>query len=724
VVGTVAKGKIVLEIEGMHCAHCAASIERSISKLEGVIDVNVNFATERAIVEYDPERITRRAIELAVEEAGYRIKKESPETKRIKGRVPLIALGLALTISIVVIELFLVLPEKKFLLFALSTPVQFVVGQRFYRGAYHSLKNRFANVDVLVALSTSAAYFYSLASTFFVEGPTFYEASATIITTISIGMLLEDLARGKTSEAIKKLITLQPDFATVLKGEKQVKVPVSHLRIDDVVVVKPGERIPVDGVVVAGYSSVDESIVTGESIPVEKKNGDEVIGGCINKTGTLRIRATRVGRDTVLSQMIRLVEQAQASKARIQRIADVVVNYFVPAVLMTAIVSFLVWYLVFRSTFPFALTVFVSVLVVACPCALGIATPTAIMVGLGKGAEHGILIKSGAALERAQAITTVLFDKTRTLTAGEARVTDVIALGRMGGKEILWYAAIAEKGSEHPLAEAIVAGAAREVKDIPDADRFEAIPGEGVRARYKDVEILLGNEKLMSANGIDISSLRGQIEKLEGEGKTAMVLALDRRAVGIIAVSDVLRKNSKKAVDELRGAGLEVMMLTGDKKGTAEAIAKRVGIDLVLAEVQPQDKAEEVKRLQGEGKVVAMVGDGINDAPALSQADVGVAIGAGTDIALEAGDVVLVKDDPIDVACFIKLSRKTMSKIKQNLFFAFFYNVLAIPIAAGALYPVFHTILIPPTMAAIAMVASDIIVVINSLTLMRFKFEH
>jgi Cu+-exporting ATPase len=638
--------------------------------------------------------------------------------------VPLIALGLALTISIVVIELFLVLPEKKFLLFALSTPVQFVVGQRFYRGAYHSLKNRFANVDVLVALSTSAAYFYSLASTFFVEGPTFYEASATIITTISIGMLLEDLARGKTSEAIKKLITLQPDFATVLKGEKQVKVPVSHLRIDDVVVVKPGERIPVDGVVVAGYSSVDESIVTGESIPVEKKNGDEVIGGCINKTGTLRIRATRVGRDTVLSQMIRLVEQAQASKARIQRIADVVVNYFVPAVLMTAIMSFLVWYLVFRSTFPFALTVFVSVLVVACPCALGIATPTAIMVGLGKGAEHGILIKSGAALERAQAITTVLFDKTRTLTAGEARVTDVIALGRMGGKEILWYAAIAEKGSEHPLAEAIVAGAAREVKDIPDADRFEAIPGEGVRARYKDVEILLGNEKLMSANGIDISSLRGQIEKLEGEGKTAMVLALDRRAVGIIAVSDVLRKNSKKAVDELRGAGLEVMMLTGDKKGTAEAIAKRVGIDLVLAEVQPQDKAEEVKRLQGEGKVVAMVGDGINDAPALSQADVGVAIGAGTDIALEAGDVVLVKDDPIDVACFIKLSRKTMSKIKQNLFFAFFYNVLAIPIAAGALYPVFHTILIPPTMAAIAMVASDIIVVINSLTLMRFKFEH
>ena len=720
----MAKGKIVLEIEGMHCAHCAASIERSISKLEGVIDVNVNFATERAIVEYDPERITRRAIELAVEEAGYRIKKESPETKRIKGRVPLIALGLALTISIVVIELFLVLPEKKFLLFALSTPVQFVVGQRFYRGAYHSLKNRFANVDVLVALSTSAAYFYSLASTFFVEGPTFYEASATIITTISIGMLLEDLARGKTSEAIKKLITLQPDFATVLKGEKQVKVPVSHLRIDDVVVVKPGERIPVDGVVVAGYSSVDESIVTGESIPVEKKNGDEVIGGCINKTGTLRIRATRVGRDTVLSQMIRLVEQAQASKARIQRIADVVVNYFVPAVLMTAIVSFLVWYLVFRSTFPFALTVFVSVLVVACPCALGIATPTAIMVGLGKGAEHGILIKSGAALERAQAITTVLFDKTRTLTAGEARVTDVIALGRMGGKEILWYAAIAEKGSEHPLAEAIVAGAARGVKDIPDADRFEAIPGEGVRARYKDVEILLGNEKLMSANGIDISSLRGQIEKLEGEGKTAMVLALDRRAVGIIAVSDVLRKNSKKAVDELRGAGLEVMMLTGDKKGTAEAIAKRVGIDLVLAEVQPQDKAEEVKRLQGEGKVVAMVGDGINDAPALSQADVGVAIGAGTDIALEAGDVVLVKDDPIDVACFIKLSRKTMSKIKQNLFFAFFYNVLAIPIAAGALYPVFHTILIPPTMAAIAMVASDIIVVINSLTLMRFKFEH
>lgn len=719
------KRKIVLEIDGMDCAHCAAFIERSISKLEGIIDVSVNFATERAIVEYDSKKITQREIELTIEKAGYGVRgRKPPETKWIKGRVLLIALGLALTVSIVVIELFLVFPEKRFLLFTLTTPVQFVVGWRFYRGAYNSLKSGFANIDVLVALSTSAAYFYSLASTFFVPGPTFYEVSATIITTISIGMLLEDIARGRTGEAIKRLIKLQPKVATVLKRGKEIRVSIDHLRVGDVVFVKPGERIPVDGVVVAGFSSVDESMVTGESLPAEKKSGDEVIGGSINKTGALRIRATRVGRNTTLSQMIRLVEQAQASKARIQRIADVVVNYFVPAVLIVAIASFVIWYFVLHFTFLFALTVFVSTLVVACPCALGIATPTAIMVGLGKGAEHGILIKKGAALERAQAITTIVFDKTRTLTIGEPKVTDVIALGGAERKKVLLYAAIAEKGSEHPLASAVVASAMKEVKNIPDADRLETIPGEGVRARYKDIEILLGNEKLMSANGIDVSSLRWQIEKLEGEGKTAVILAANGRAIGIIAVSDVLRENSKRAVDELRKAGLEVMMLTGDNKRTAEAIAKKVGIDHVLAEVLPRDKVEEVRKLQEKGKIVGMVGDGINDAPALSQADVGIAIGAGTDIALEAGDVVLVKDNLIDVACFIKLSKKTMGKIKQNLFFAFFYNILAIPVAAGALYPVFRTILIPPTVAAIAMVLSDIIVVGNSLTLKRFKFEH
>lgn len=577
-------------------------------------------------------------------------------------------------------------------------------------------------MDMLVVLSASAAYLYSLAATFFIQGPTFYEASTAIITTIGIGMFMEDLAKGKTGESIKKLILLQPEAATILKKGKEVQVPVGHVQVGDIVFIRPGERVPVDGTVVKGYSSVDESIITGESIPVEKKKGDKVIGATINKTGALKIKATRVGKDTALSQIVRLVEEAQASKAPIQRIADVVVNYFVPIVLTIAIVSFAAWYFVFYSSFLFALTVFVSVLVVACPCALGIATPTAIMVSLGKGAEHGILIKNGAALERAHKMNTIIFDKTRTLTVGEPKVTNVIASSSR--KEVLRFAAIAEKGSEHPLASAIASRSKKELKKVPDADWFKAIPGKGVKANYKGKEILFGNRKLMSSRKIDITHLHEQIEKLEGEGKTAMILAVNRKAIGIIAVADILRKPSKKAVNELREAGIEVVMLTGDNKRTAEAIAKKVGIDHVLADVLPQDKAEEVKKLQRKGRVVGMVGDGINDAPALTRADVGIAIGAGTDVAIEAGDVVLIKNDLTDVSRFTKLSRRTMSKIKQNLFFAFFYNILAIPIAAGILYPFVHVVIISPVIAAIAMVLSDITVVGNSLLLKRFELKH
>lgn len=717
----MAKKKIVLEIEGMDCAHCAVAIEKSISSVSGISRANVSFATDKAIVEYDPTRANLNSIKEAIERAGYGVKEKNgrPEGGKINRRAALIILGLALTVPVFIAELFFDFPEKKLVLFLLATPVQFVVGWRFYRGAYYSLKAKFANVDVLVALSTSAAYFYSLAATFFIAGPTFYEASTTIITTVGIGMFLEEVARGRTGEAIKKLILLQPKKATILRGKREVSVQVEEIRIGDIVLVKPGERIPVDGVVVDGHSSVDESIVTGESIPVEKKDGDEVIGATVNKAGALRFKATRVGKDTTLAQIIKLVEEAQASKAPIQRTADVVVNYFVPIVLAIAVASFALWYWVGGAQFLFALTVFTSVLVVACPCALGIATPTAVMVGLGKGAEHGILIKNGTTLERARKMTTIIFDKTRTLTIGEPKMTDVVALSN--GEEVLLYAAIAEKNSEHPIASAILNEARKKFKRIPDASWFKAVPGEGVRARYRGKEILFGSRKLMLANKVGLALFNDQIEKLEEEGKTAMVLAVDGKAAGAIAVADILRKNTARAVGELKKAGVKVVMLTGDNERVAKAIAKKVGINHVLAEVSPSEKAKEVEKLQRSGEVVGMVGDGINDAPALTQADVGIAIGAGTDVAVEAGDVVLVKNDVSDVVCFTKLSRRTMGKIKQNLFFSFFYNIIAIPIAAGILYPLIGIIIISPVIAAIAMVLSDITVLGNSLLLKRFE---
>jgi Cu+-exporting ATPase len=656
-----------------------------------------------------------------VEDSGYKVREKPIEKKRLRRRAAVIALGLALTVPVLIVELFTDFPQKKLLLLALATPVQFIVGWRFYKGAYYSLKSRFANMDVLVSLSTSTAYVYSVAATFFITGATFYEASTTILTTISIGMFLEELAKGRTGEAIKKLVMLQPKTATVLRGKKETSIPVEEIKVGDIVLVRPGERIPVDGEVVGGRSSVDESLVTGESLPAEKGEGDKVISATINKTGALRFKATRVGKDTTLAQIIRLVEEAHASKAPIQRIADSVVNYFVPMVLAIALVSFAAWYWLAGSSFLFAMTIFVSVLVVACPCALGIATPTAVMVGLGKGAEHGILIKNGGALERAREMTTIIFDKTRTLTIGEPRVTDLITLGNK--EEILRLAAIAEKNSEHPLANAIVGEAKKKLKKIPDAKWFKALPGAGVVANYRGKEILLGNRKLMSTKRVSTAHLDARIDELEGEGKTTMILAVDKKAVGLIAVADVLRKHSIKTVNELKKSGVKVAMLTGDNERVAKAIAKKAGIDQVIADVLPKDKVNEIKKLQRKGEVVGMVGDGINDAPALTQADVGIAIGAGTDVAMEAGEVVLMKNNLTDVACFMELSKKTMGKIKQNLFLAFFYNVVAIPVAAGVLYPFLGIVVISPMIAAIAMVLSDVTVVGNSLLLKRFDLS-
>jgi Cu+-exporting ATPase len=705
----------------MDCAHCALAIEKSLGKLEGVTKASVSFPTEKAIVEYDAQRVSIEKIKQAVVDAGYKVREKPIEKKRLRRRAAVIALGLALTVPVLLVELFTDFPQKKLLLFALATPVQFIVGWRFYKGAYYSLKNKFANMDVLVSLSTSTAYVYSVATTFFITEATFYEASTTILITISIGMFLEELANGRTGEAIKKLVMLQPKTATVLRGKKEISISVEEIKVGDIVLVRPGERIPVDGEVVGGRSSVDESLVTGESLPVEKGESDKVISATINKIGALRFKATRVGKDTTLAQIIRLVEEAHASKAPIQRIADSVVNYFVPTVLAIALVSFAVWYWLAGSSFLFAMTIFVSVLVVACPCALGIATPTAVMVGLGKGAEHGILIKNGGALERARKMTTIVFDKTRTLTVGEPRVTDIIT--QRNKEEILRLAAIAEKNSEHPLANAIVGEAKKKLKKIPDAKWFKALPGAGVVANYGGKEILLGNRKLMLTKRVSTAHLDARIDELEGEGKTTMILAVNKKTVGLIAVADVLRKHSIKTVNELKKSGVNVAMLTGDNERVAKAIAKKAGIDQIIADVLPKDKVNEIKKLQRKGEVVGMVGDGINDAPALTQADVGIAIGAGTDVAIEAGEVVLIKNDLTDVACFMELSRKTMNKIKQNLFFAFFYNVVAIPVAAGVLYPFLGIVIVSPMIAAIAMVLSDVTVVGNSLLLKRFDLS-
>jgi Cu+-exporting ATPase len=600
------------------------------------------------------------------------------------------------------------------LLFALATPVQFIAGRRFYAGLLHALRAKAANMDTLIAVGTTAAWGYSTVVTFLpqVVHPearvVYFETSTMIIGFILLGRLLESKMRRRASDAIRKLMDLQPKMATVIRDEALIEVSVEEVKVGDLLLVKPGERIPVDGVVVEGYPYVDEKMVTGESVPVEKRVGDEVIGSTINKSGVLKIRATRVGADTTLSQIIRLVEEAAAAKAPIERLADKVASYFVPAVILISILSFAAW-LILASNFIKAFTSLVAVLVIACPCALGLATPAAIVVGTAKGAEKGILIKGGEYLERAGRVDTVVFDKTRTLTKGVPAVTDIVA--EDDPKEVLRLAAVAEKNSEHPIAEAVVKKAEELGLKVDELTSFEALPGLGVKARLDDTEILVGNSRLLVEQGVSVERFREAAERLSYEGKTVIYVASSGKLIGLIAVADTLKEGAKDAVKGLKDLGLRVLILTGDHQTTAEAVARELGVDEVLAEVLPADKASVIKNLQQEGRVVAMVGDGVNDAPALAQSDLGIAIGSGTDIAVEAAGIVLIKDDPRDATEAIKLSKRTLRKIKQNLFWAFVYNTAFIPVAAlGLLSPIF---------AAIAMSLSSVSVVANSLTLKR-----
>ncbi len=729
--------KADIQVNGMTCINCAKTIEKVLQPKEGIYSAVVNFAAERVIVEYNSNQISLASIKKAITDTGYEVAEqqgtgtvEDAEAKARKSHVRrlkiLLATSAIITVPILLLMWFPVWPmeQTKIIMFLLATPVQFIVGWTFYVGAYKGLKNKTANMDTLIAMGTSTAWIYSTAVTFlpnvFPDSAVFFDTAVMIMTFILAGKLLDAIAKGRTSEAIRKIMGLQAKTARVIRDGAEIELPVEEVQVGDIVVVRPGEKIPVDGVVVEGYSGVDEKVITGESIPVEKRKGDEVIGATMNKTGTFKFEATKVGKDTALAQIINLVEDALTSKAPVQRLADIAAGYFVPIIIATATLSAFVWYFLVGETYIFSLTVFIAVLIVACPCALGLATPTAIMVGVGKGAENGILIKSGEALETAHKLRAVVFDKTGTLTKGEPEVTDILASTNFSKEQVLNFAAVAEKNSEHPLGTAIVKMATSQGHTIEDPDDFIAIPGQGVEVQYRGVRVLFGNRKLMVANNINIDESEVVMAEFEQQGKTAMLMAVDGKAAGVIAVADTLKEYSKEAVSALKQMGLEVVMLTGDNKRTAQAIAAQVGVDSVLSEVLPGDKASEIKRLQSEGKVVAMVGDGINDAPALAQANIGIAVGTGTDVAVETGDIVLIKNDLRDVVVAIQLSRATMRKIRQNLFWAFFYNIILVPLAAGVFYPVLH-VLFDPVYASIAMASSSVTVVSNAALLRRFK---
>lgn len=737
----MAKEKCTLNISGMHCASCATSIENSLKKVPGVENANVNFASEKATITYDCDKVSEAKLIQAVKKVGYKAIKqgashihEGVKNKELKTLKIKLIVALILSIPI----LFISMPQllapiwsdatmimdfsgRKILLFALTTPVQFIIGWQFYKGAWAAAKNRASNMDTLIAIGTSAAYLYSVATTFIISGEAFYEIAALLITFILLGKLLEARAKGRTGEAIKKLIGMQAKTARVKRGGKEIDIPLSEVKVDDIIIVRPGEKIPVDGIIEKGATSVDESMISGESIPVEKNISDKVIGSTINKNGSIEFRATQVGERTVLAQIIKLIEEAQGSKAPIQRFADLISYYFVPTVIALSLITFIVWFFIVGQTFVFSLLLAVAVIVIACPCALGLATPTAIMVGTGKGAENGILIKSGEALETAQKLDVIIFDKTGTLTYGKPKLTNVSLISKEYTEdEVLTIAASLEKLSEHPLAEAIVHGAEDKKVKLTEISKFKAIPGHGVEGEIKGKRVVLGNRKLLQDENISISETEDILVRLENEGKTAMIVAKDSKVIGIVAVADTLKENSHEAIKTLKSMGLETVMITGDNKRTASAIAREVGIDKVLAEVLPEDKAKEVKKFQESGKSVGMVGDGINDSVALTQADVGIALGSGTDVAVESGDVVLIKNDLRDVVTAIKLSKATMRKIKQNLFWAFAYNVAGIPIAAGIIYP-FMGWLLRPELAGAAMAFSSVSVVTNSLLLKRFK---
>lgn len=641
----------------------------------------------------------------------------------------LVMIGVALVIPISILTYFSPLGVQltHYILFALATPVQFWIGWRFYQGTIDAIKHRTTNMDVLIALGTSAAWSYSSLITFapglFPFHEVYFDTSTIIIALIMIGRLLEQKTKAKASKAVRKLLDIQPRLAHVYKDGQEAEIPVEQVQLDDILIVRPGEKIPVDGIVTEGHSSVDQSAITGESIPVSKDVGDEAIGATINKSGMMKIRATKIGKDTLLSQIIKLVEEAKSSRVPLQRLADKISSYFVPAVTTIAITSALAWFFFGGIGLTFSLLAFVSVIIIACPCALGIATPAALMVGGGKAAENGILIKGGENLEIARKINSMVFDKTGTLTKGEPSVTDVIPLGEINSEEVLRLAAIAEKGSEHPLGQAVVQSAKEKGLAVTEPQSFEAITGHGIRARYGDHVILLGNRKLMKDNGMQTDSADDKMKELEMDGKTATLISLDNNIVGIVAMADTIKENALEAVKGLRQLGIEIIMLTGDNEKTSKAIARKLGIDKVIAEVLPNQKEEVIKKLKSEGKVVAMVGDGINDAPALAAADLGIAIGSGTDVAKETGGIVLIKEDLRDVVIAVEISKKTVAKIKENLFWAFAYNAGLIPIAAGALVPVLGASMYSylPFLAAGAMAISSATVVGNSLLLGKYK---
>jgi Cu+-exporting ATPase len=735
----------------------AAPLEEHIQKLQGVVAASFNLSAMRVRAEYLPDKVDARAIRRAIEEFGYRVREvpggdtgsedfealaRAAEYKDLTKKFWTAAI---LSLPVLVIAMShgrieaLNFAYLNWAQLALTTPVVFYSGRQFYRGAWAAFRHRLADMNTLIAVGTGAAYLYSVAATaapgFFARGgshpgmagmgeevPVYFEAASVIIALILLGRLLESRAKGRTSDAIRRLMGLQAKTARVVRGTEEIDVPVEQVVAGDVIIVRPGEKIPVDGVIVGGSSSVDESMLTGESLPVEKGEGDEVIGATLNKTGSFRFRATKVGKDTVLQQIVKMVQDAQGSKAPIARLADVISGVFTPIVICVAIAAFVVWFIATPpgERLPMALTTFVSVLIIACPCALGLATPTAIMVGTGVGAENGVLIKGGESLETAHRLQLIVLDKTGTITEGEAVLTDVVAGGGVSEDELLRLVAAAERGSEHPLGEAIVRGAAERKIVQGEATDFKAIPGRGIQATVDNRRLLLGNASMMRENKVELDGYEARALGLAADGKTPMYAAIDGRAAGLVAVADRVKPSSKDAIREMRRMGLEVVMVTGDNRRTAEAVARRVGIDRVLAEVLPEAKAAEVGRLQREKKVVGMVGDGINDAPALAQADVGIAIGTGTDVAIEASDITLIKGDLRGVVTAIALSRATLRTIRQNLFWAFVYNVVGIPVAAGLLYP-FTGWLLSPIIASAAMSLSSVSVVSNSLRLRGFQ---
>ena len=734
--------KAILRLAGLSCASCVNRVEKSLSHTPGIIRATVNLASQEAVVEYLADLTNPEGLKKVIEALGYQVLStgtekglEAPnEELREKGYYRLrkkfvisaILGGLVMLISM---SIHSPSPALFFTLFLLTTPVFVWGGAQFFVGAWKALRQKTADMNTLIVIGTSAAYLYSTAVTF---SPSlfastgqkplvYFDTTAMIIVLILLGRMLEERAKGRTTQAIVRLMGLRPKTAWVLRGVQEIEIPVEEIRVGDLILVKPGEKIPVDGIVTEGQSLVDESMLTGESLPVEKRVGDEVIGATMNKYGGFKFLATKVGKDTALAQIIRLVQEAQGSKAPIQRMADLVAAYFVPSVLGIAVLTFFIWHFLGPSaSFTFALLNFIAVLIIACPCAMGLATPTAIMVGTGKGAEYGVLIKGGESLETLHKIDTIVFDKTGTLTKGEPRVTDIYPLPGYDLNEVLRWAASAEKGSEHPLARAVVEIAREKGIAIEDHEGLEAIPGYGVKAQINGKMVLLGNQKYMEQQGVELNGLEKQAGIFSAQGKTPIFVALGLKSLGLLAVADTLKESSAEALGKLKARSLHLVMITGDNERTAGAIAHMLGIQQVMAEVLPQEKALEIKKLQAQGKTVAMVGDGINDAPALAQAHVGIALGTGTDVAMESADITLMQDNLLGIVRAIALSNRTMRTIKQNLFWAFFYNVVAIPVAAGALYPRWG-ILLDPMIAAGAMAFSSVSVVTNSLRLRQLR---